>query len=143
RGPISSGFSSGRSSTRLPQITPSHDNQKKGRAEKKQAGDVDRDHESEFERRARKRNRSQIAAWDSIGRASKNHGNQLTCCEDSDQEADHQRPDRQRILNRYLKVARRRRPFRQRLDLGNKIVPEKLAQFLELIGPQVDNGGTV
>jgi len=32
-------------------------------------------------------------------------------------------------------------PFRQRLDLGNKVVPEHLAQLAELIGRQVDDDG--
>lgn len=52
------GPSSGRFSTRLPQITPSHDNQINGRDETSAGGgDPDRDKESEFERRARKQNR--------------------------------------------------------------------------------------
>lgn len=36
-----------------------------------------------------------------------------------------------------LKVTLRRQSFLQRLDLGNKVVPEKLAQLPELIERQV------
>jgi hypothetical protein len=80
------GSGSGRFPACLPQITPSHDNQIKGRADKKpDDGDVDRDPESEFERRARKRNRS-MAAWDSVGRSSQTPAPRQARCTATDSE---------------------------------------------------------